>query len=137
MKVILKSDVNKLGKAGALLEVSDGYARNFLLPKNLAIEATPQKMNEWKNEQAKLKAKDAKKKQKCLWYRVISRPTPRITPQYTFHSHPSAFQNSVLHYRLYHVLAACGREPARRWREGRDAGSFQGRTAYPFTLRAS
>ena len=60
MKVILKSDVSKLGKAGALLDVSDGYARNFLLPKNLAIEATPQKMNEWKNEQAKLKAKDAK-----------------------------------------------------------------------------
>lgn len=60
MKVILKSDVNKLGKAGALLEVSDGYARNFLLPKNLAIEATPAKMNEWKNEQARLKAKDAK-----------------------------------------------------------------------------
>ena len=60
MKVILKSDVNKLGKAGALLEVSDGYARNFLLPKNLAIEATPAKMNEWKNEQARLKAQDAK-----------------------------------------------------------------------------
>ena len=60
MKVILKSDVNKLGKAGALLEVSDGYARNFLLPKNLAIEATPGKITEWKAEQARLKAKDAK-----------------------------------------------------------------------------
>ena len=60
MKVILKADVNKLGKAGALLDVSDGYARNFLLPKNLAIEATPGKISEWKNEQARLKAKDAK-----------------------------------------------------------------------------
>ena len=66
MKVILKSDVNKLGKAGALLDVSDGYARNFLLPKNLAIEATPQKMNEWKNEQAKLKAQDAKNHAEAL-----------------------------------------------------------------------
>ena len=66
MKVILKSDVNKLGKAGTLLEVSDGYARNFLLPKNLAIEATPQKMNEWKNEQAKLKAQDAKNHAEAL-----------------------------------------------------------------------
>ena len=66
MKVILKSDVNKLGKAGALLEVSDGYARNFLLPKNLAIEATPAKMNEWKNEQARLKAKDAKEHAEAL-----------------------------------------------------------------------
>ena len=60
MKVILKSDVNKLGKAGALLDVSDGYARNFLLPKNLALEATPGKISEWKTEQARLKAKDAK-----------------------------------------------------------------------------
>ena len=66
MKVILKSDVSKLGKAGALLDVSDGYARNFLLPKNLAIEATPQKMNEWKNEQAKLKAQDAKNRAEAL-----------------------------------------------------------------------
>ena len=60
MKVILKADVNKLGKAGALIDVSDGYARNFLLPKNLAIEATPGKISEWKNEQARLKAKDTK-----------------------------------------------------------------------------
>lgn len=60
MKVILKSDVNKLGRSGALIEVSDGYARNFLLPKNLAIEATPGKISEWKAEQARLKAKDEK-----------------------------------------------------------------------------
>ncbi len=60
MKVILKNDVSKLGKAGSLLEVSDGYARNFLLPKGLAIEATPAKINEWKNQQAKQKALDEK-----------------------------------------------------------------------------
>ncbi|MBQ3403719.1 MAG: 50S ribosomal protein L9 [Synergistaceae bacterium] len=60
MKVILKTDVNKLGKAGSLVDVSDGHARNFLIPKGLAIEATPGKLNEWKNEQARLKAKDAK-----------------------------------------------------------------------------
>ena len=66
MKVILKSDVNKLGRAGALLEVSDGYARNFLLPKNLAVEATPSKINEWKNEQARLKAKDAEQHAEAL-----------------------------------------------------------------------
>lgn len=66
MKVILKSDVNKLGKTGALLEVSDGYARNFLLPKNLAIEATPGKITEWKAEQARLKAKDEKKHAEAL-----------------------------------------------------------------------
>lgn len=66
MKVILKSDVSKLGKAGTLADVSDGYARNFLFPKNLAIEATPGKLAEWKAEQARLKAKDDKRHQEAL-----------------------------------------------------------------------
>lgn len=66
MKVILKSDVSKLGKAGTLTDVSDGYARNFLFPKGLAIEATPGKMAEWKAEQARLKAKDEKKHAEAL-----------------------------------------------------------------------
>ena len=66
MKVILKSEVNKLGKAGSLIEVSDGYARNFLFPKGFAVEATPGKMAEWKAEQARLKAKDEKKHAEAL-----------------------------------------------------------------------
>ena len=66
MKVILKSDVSKLGRAGSLIEVSDGYARNFLIPKGLAVEATPGKMAEWKAEQARLKAKDEKNRQEAL-----------------------------------------------------------------------
>ena len=66
MKVILKSDVNKLGKAGSLIDVSDGHARNFLIPKGLAVEATPGKLSEWKNEQARQKAKDEKNRQSAL-----------------------------------------------------------------------
>lgn len=65
MKVILKSNVAKLGQSGALIDVSDGYARNFLFPKNLAVEATPGKMAEWKAEQARLKAKDDKARQEA------------------------------------------------------------------------
>ena len=60
MKVILIKDAAKVGKAGSLVEVSDGYARNFLMPKGLAVEATPGKLAEWKAEQARLKAKDDK-----------------------------------------------------------------------------
>ena len=41
MRVILRSDVEKLGKVGEVLEVSDGYARNYLLPRKLALAATP------------------------------------------------------------------------------------------------
>ena len=66
MRVILKSDVSKLGKAGSLIDVSDGHARNFLIPKGLAVEATPDKLAEWKAEQARLKAKDDKNRQEAL-----------------------------------------------------------------------
>lgn len=54
MKVILLQDVKSLGKKGELVNVSDGYARNFLFPKNMAKEANAQAMNEFKNaEQSK------------------------------------------------------------------------------------
>lgn len=49
MKVVLKQDVKSLGKKGELVEASDGYARNFLLPRKLAVEANNQAMNELKN----------------------------------------------------------------------------------------
>ena len=48
MKVILMQDVKSLGKKGELVEASDGYARNFLLPRKLAKEANAQAMNEYK-----------------------------------------------------------------------------------------
>ncbi len=54
MKVILKADVKSLGKKGELVNTSDGYARNFLFPKGLAVEANASAMNEFNNkEQAK------------------------------------------------------------------------------------
>ena len=52
MKVILREDVKGLGKKGDLVNASDGYARNFLFPKNLAVEANAQNVTEKKNADA-------------------------------------------------------------------------------------
>ena len=49
MKVILLQDVKSLGKKGELVEASDGYARNYLLPRKIAREANAQAMNEYTN----------------------------------------------------------------------------------------
>ena len=68
MKVILQADVKGSGKKGQLINVSDGYARNFLLPKGLAIEATAQAMNDLKNRAAAAQHKaDVEKKRRFSW----------------------------------------------------------------------
>ena len=59
MKVILKNDVKNLGKVGDLVAVAAGYARNFLFPRNLAVEATEKRMKELTHLQ---KMGEAKKK---------------------------------------------------------------------------
>lgn len=62
MKVILIKDVKNIGKAGAVLEVSDGYARNFLFPKGLGKEATDSNIRDLE----KKKAEEASRKQSEL-----------------------------------------------------------------------
>ena len=52
MKVILLEDVKSLGKKGQLVDVSDGYARNFILAKKLGLEATSKNMNDLKLQKA-------------------------------------------------------------------------------------
>ena len=76
MKVILQQDVRGQGKKGQLVEVSEGYARNFLLPRKLAIAATPDAINTMnlkekarKAEEARLKAEaeaTAEKLKECM-----------------------------------------------------------------------
>ena len=52
MKVILLEDVKSLGKKGEIVNVNDGYARNFILPKKLGVEATGKNMNDLKLQKA-------------------------------------------------------------------------------------
>lgn len=58
MKVILKKDVKKLGSKGDIVKVSDGYARNFLIPKGLVEEATSGNLNELKHKEKVQKRKE-------------------------------------------------------------------------------
>ena len=62
MKVILQQDVKGQGKKGQLLEVSEGYARNFLLPRKLAIPATPDAINTMNLKEKARKAEEARQK---------------------------------------------------------------------------
>lgn len=52
MEVVLLEDVKALGKKGQIVKVNEGYARNFILPKKLGVEATPKNLNDLKLQKA-------------------------------------------------------------------------------------
>ena len=62
MKVILQQDVKGHGKKGQMVEVSEGYARNFLLPRKIAIPATPDAINTMNLKEKAKKAEEARQK---------------------------------------------------------------------------
>jgi large subunit ribosomal protein L9 len=66
MKVILLQDVNKVGVKGDLVEVSDGFGRNFLIKKGLAAEGTEGKVREWEENQKVRKNREAKLEQSAI-----------------------------------------------------------------------
>lgn len=66
MKVILIDDVKKLGKKGELVNTKTGYARNYLFPNNLAIEATKENLANWEEEQKNIEAKKEADRQEAL-----------------------------------------------------------------------
>ena len=78
MKVILLEDVKSLGKKGEIVNVSDGYARNMILPKKLGVEATSKNLNDLKLQKANaekvaqenLEAKDLETKEIILTLKV-------------------------------------------------------------------
>ena len=62
MKVILQQDVRGQGKKGQMIEVAEGYARNFLLPRKLAVPATADAMNTKRLQEKAKKAEEARQK---------------------------------------------------------------------------
>ncbi len=66
MKVILQQDVKGKGKKGQMIEVSDGYARNFLLPKKLALAATPDNINTMQQQEKVRREREAAERAEAL-----------------------------------------------------------------------
>ncbi len=62
MKVILRQDMEKLGKAGDVVNVKNGYARNYLLPKEIAYEATPGNLRRFEEEKKRMMMQSEREK---------------------------------------------------------------------------
>jgi len=63
MRVILKEDVKDLGQIGSIVDVKNGYGRNFLIPRNLAVEANPKNIKQFEHEKKIILVKAKKVKQ--------------------------------------------------------------------------
>ena len=70
MKVILKADIKGVGKKDEVINASDGYARNFLFPKNLAIEANKENMSKLKAKQDSAKYQKGQEKEEAIKIKV-------------------------------------------------------------------
>ncbi|MFS8541007.1 MAG: 50S ribosomal protein L9 [Tissierellales bacterium] len=66
MKVILLKDVKGLGKEGELVNAKDGYARNFLIPRKLAVEATDANLKKWEEDMARKRQKQQEEYERAL-----------------------------------------------------------------------
>lgn len=76
MKVILLQDVKALGKKGEIVEINEGYARNFILPKKLGVEANNKNLNDLKlaNKRAEKQAQEELDAAKALAVKVEEKP---------------------------------------------------------------
>ena len=76
MKVILKQDVKGLGKKESMIEASDGYARNYLIPRGLAVEATSSNMNVMKT---KMEAEKSKRDRELAQAKALAEKVKNVT----------------------------------------------------------
>jgi large subunit ribosomal protein L9 len=106
MEVILKEDINKLGHRGEVVKVAEGYGRNYLIPKKLAIEATPGNKAVIEQMKAAAVRKSAKEKGSA---EELGKQLDGVTVEFTRKSgeHDQLF-GSVTSSDIAHALAAQG-----------------------------
>jgi large subunit ribosomal protein L9 len=107
MKVILLSDIDRVGTRGSVVTVKDGYARNYLLPRKLGLEATPSQLKRIDALKTQLAAKDAKITKKLTDFAsrlgaVSIKTSLRVGPTGAF--------GSVTHAEIAELLAKEGHE---------------------------
>lgn len=90
MKVLLTKDIQSLGESGDVIEVSEGYARNYLIPKNFAVMATPGALKNREQNLARIKAKAEKLHQDAL------QQSEKIKALGQIHIHAKAGENGKL-----------------------------------------
>lgn len=78
MKVILLKDIKGLGKEGDLVTAKDGYSRNYLFPKSLAIEATPGNLKKWEDKKNQVEEKKKEEQNEAL---ALKEKIEKITVQ--------------------------------------------------------
>ena len=78
MELILTQDVKSLGKKGDKVKVSDGYAKNFLLPKNLAIEATSSNLNDLKGKNEAVEYRKEKELEAAKELKAVIEKSPVV-----------------------------------------------------------
>ena len=76
MKVILKQDVDKLGKAGDVVKVAPGYGRNFLIPRKMAAEATPGNLKNMEIERLAIARRDQRDKEAAM---ILAKEIVKLT----------------------------------------------------------
>ena len=65
MKIILKEAVGGLGKVGEVVDVADGYAQNYLIPRGMAVAATPGALKDWEQKRAILAKREAQEREEA------------------------------------------------------------------------
>jgi large subunit ribosomal protein L9 len=112
MKLILREDVENLGKGGELVEVKPGYGRNFLLPRGLAVVANPKNVRELEHQKSVASAKAAKLKANAQAVAKRISETP-VTPKRKVGEQDKLY-GSVTALDVAEALAARGLELDRR-----------------------